>query len=89
MQLSRSFCTPETRCPQKGKQNCGHQKDVAPGVPDAHNSCPLKLCSCLGCGERLPRRDLVELHQDKHDDLTYFHDDLLCWECDNVAGVIL
>jgi hypothetical protein len=47
-----------------------------------------KTASCSGCGERFPFRDLIELHEDNHDNLTYFHGDRLCRECADVAGVI-
>ncbi len=42
---------------------------------------------CAGCGRRVRRRDLVELHEGNHDDLTYFHGDLLCPTCADGAGV--
>jgi hypothetical protein len=34
---------------------------------------PVRLYACAGCGSRFPRRELVELHEDNHDNLTYFH----------------
>lgn len=43
---------------------------------------------CFGCGDLSPVRDLVELHEGNHDDLTYFHGDLLCGSCADGAGVI-
>lgn len=43
---------------------------------------------CAGCRRRFPRRDLIELHEDNHDDLTYFHGDFLCGGCADGAGVI-
>jgi hypothetical protein len=33
---------------------------------------------CSGCGEHFASRDLVELHEDNHDNLTYFDGELLC-----------
>ena len=48
---------------------------------------PVRLYACAGCGRRLPRRELVELHEDNHDNLTYFHGDLLCPACADNAGV--
>ncbi len=48
-----------------------------------------RLVPCSGCGGRFPARELIELHEDNHDNLTYFHGDLLCRECANAAGVIL
>ena len=43
--------------------------------------------TCSGCGLRFRRGELVELHEGNHDDLTYFHGDLLCSECADAAGV--
>jgi hypothetical protein len=40
-----------------------------------------------GCGGRHWRRELVELHEDSHDNLTYFHGDKLCRSCPDAAGV--
>ena len=42
---------------------------------------------CAGCGRRSRHRELVELHEDNHDNLTYFHGDLLCPACADNAGV--
>ncbi len=42
---------------------------------------------CAGCGRRFRHRELVELHEDNHDDLTYFDGDLLCPACADNAGV--
>ena len=42
---------------------------------------------CAGCGLRLHRRDLVELNEDNHDNLTYCHGDMLCRECADEAEV--
>jgi len=46
-----------------------------------------KTGACAGCGRRFRRRELVELHEGNHDDLTYFHGDLLCPTCADGAGV--
>lgn len=46
-----------------------------------------KSGQCSGCRCRFPRRELVELHEDNHDNLTYFHGDRLCEECADRAGV--
>ena len=43
--------------------------------------------TCAGCGTRYPYRELVELTEDNHDDLTYFHGDRLCTSCADGAGV--
>lgn len=47
-----------------------------------------KLGTCDGCGGGFDSRDLVELHEDNHDNLTYFHGDRLCRGCAEWAGVI-
>jgi hypothetical protein len=43
--------------------------------------------ACSGCGAHFASRDLVELREDNHDDLTYFDGDLLCPACADAAGV--
>lgn len=47
-----------------------------------------KSARCGGCGERFPRRLLVELHEDNHDNLTHFHGEKLCPGCCDRAGVL-
>jgi hypothetical protein len=42
---------------------------------------------CAGCGRRFRHRSLVELAEDNHDNLTYFHGDHLCRTCADGAGV--
>jgi hypothetical protein len=42
---------------------------------------------CSGCGGHFAGRDLTDLHERNHDDLTYFDGDLLCPECADNAGV--
>ncbi|MDP9484500.1 MAG: hypothetical protein M3Q49_01690 [Actinomycetota bacterium] len=44
--------------------------------------------SCSGCGARYRRSALVELDEDNHDNLTYFHGDLLCGPCCDGTGVV-
>jgi hypothetical protein len=43
---------------------------------------------CSGCGSRVPQRDLVELHEGNHDNLTHFHGDMLCGGCAHSHGVL-
>jgi len=43
---------------------------------------------CAGCGCAYRRSELVELHEDNHDNLTHFHGDLLCGVCCDWAGVL-
>jgi len=47
-----------------------------------------RTAECDGCRKRFPRGELIELHEDNHDNLTYFHGDRLCGECADAAGVI-
>lgn len=42
---------------------------------------------CSGCGARYRRSALTELDEDNHDNLTYFHGDLLCNPCCDRVGV--
>lgn len=48
----------------------------------------VKTAVCSGCGGRFPRRELTELHEENHDNLTCFHGDRLCGGCADGAGVI-
>ena len=43
---------------------------------------------CADCRGRFRHRDLVELHEDNHDNLMWFHGDHLCRECAGAAGVL-
>jgi len=45
--------------------------------------------TCSGCSGVFRRRDLIELGEDNHDNLTHFHGDRLCGECADNAGVVL
>ncbi len=47
----------------------------------------LRTAVCDGCGEHHIRRDLITVHEDNHDNLTYFHGDLLCRPCARRGGV--
>jgi hypothetical protein len=42
---------------------------------------------CSGCGRRFRHRELLEVLEGSHDDLTYFDGDLLCPACADNAGV--
>jgi hypothetical protein len=42
---------------------------------------------CSGCGLRFRRRELVDLDESSHDNLTYFDGDHLCRLCADAAGV--
>jgi hypothetical protein len=63
-------------------------KEFTLGVPHAPPPTRKKTDPCDRCGRRFPRRNLIELHEDNHDNLTYFHGDRLCAECTDQAGVI-
>ena len=41
---------------------------------------------CSGCGRRFRQRELVECVEDNHDDLTYFHGDVVCFSCAAEVG---
>src|SRR5215216_7807194 len=47
-----------------------------------------KSLPCAGCGQLLPRRELVELMEGEHDGLTFFDGDLVCQSCLLQHGVI-
>jgi len=42
---------------------------------------------CSGCGRRFRHRELTELTEDNHDNLTHFDGDRLCPACVDAAGV--
>jgi hypothetical protein len=46
-----------------------------------------KTARCAGCRGEYPRKEMVHLHEDNHDNLTYFHGDHLCRRCADAAGV--
>jgi hypothetical protein len=41
---------------------------------------------CSGCGGRFAGRDLIELTEDNHDNLTYFDGDVVCFTCAAEVG---
>ncbi len=47
-----------------------------------------KSGGCAGCGKRFPRRELLELVEGEHDNLTFFDGDLLCGGCARAHGVL-
>ncbi len=54
----------------------------------AHPRTPTaKTAVCSGCGGKYPRKELIYLHEENHDNLTYFHGDHLCRSCADDAGV--
>ncbi len=67
----------EAEIAREGAQTSGEEDD-----PDC------RRVSCSGCGVCYRRSALVELDEDNHDDLTYFHGDLLCGPCCDRAGVV-
>ena len=46
-----------------------------------------KTAVCAGCLGEYPRCEMVQLHEDNHDNLTYFHGDRLCRPCARSNGV--
>jgi hypothetical protein len=68
---------------------------TCPDLPPKGESCKhsyaalianAKSATCDGCGDRVPRRDLVEVTED-HESLTYFQGDALCESCASDAGI--
>jgi hypothetical protein len=55
---------------------------------EATRTVKAKKATCDGCGARLPVRELLELTEDNHYNLTYCDNDLLCRECCDAAGVL-
>ncbi len=73
---------PGTR-PTEGNQTVDERILAQPRTPKEKP----KMAVCSGCGGKHPHRELVELHEDNHDNLTYFHGDHLCRSCADGAGV--
>jgi hypothetical protein len=46
-----------------------------------------KVAVCSGCGGKYPHRELIELTEDNHDNLTYFHGERVCRPCSHRNGV--
>jgi hypothetical protein len=65
------------------EMSCKHI--LAVGILNAKRRAKKAVCS--GCGDKYPHREMVYLHEDNHDNLTYFHGDRLCRSCANGAGV--
>jgi hypothetical protein len=42
---------------------------------------------CAGCGGEGTRREMVHLHEENHDNLTFFHGELVCKPCARRKGV--
>jgi hypothetical protein len=41
---------------------------------------------CSGCGGHFAGRELIELHEGNHDNLTYFDGDVVCFCCAAEVG---
>jgi hypothetical protein len=86
---SRSYLvSPESwscECPDHRRRQEACKHALACWVLErAFGSSPLTVGAsdeCSGCGDRFAGRELVELHEDNHDDLTHFHGDFLCRGC--------
>ncbi len=92
--LCRSYLVDQTSfscdCPDHRRRRAACKHALACWVLErAYRSSPEPLGSgeCSGCGGRFAGRDLVELTEDNHDNLTYFHGDRLCPACADNAGV--
>jgi hypothetical protein len=46
-----------------------------------------KTAVCSGCRGEYPHRELIELHEETHDTLTYFHGERVCRPCARRSGV--
>ena len=42
---------------------------------------------CAGCGGEYPRREMVELHPEMHDNIVFFDGDKVCKPCARRNGV--
>jgi hypothetical protein len=58
-----------------------------PTIRQGTEKVPAKTAVCSGCGGKYPHGELIELHEDNHDNLTYFHGDHLCRRCADNVGV--
>ena len=72
--------------------NCKHVFAVAIAHATRRGPRPRRIRSgrsakCSGCGLRFDPSTMVELHEDNHDNLTYFDGDTLCLGCADGAGV--
>jgi hypothetical protein len=77
--LAGGICT----CPDMPRASLGEVCKHATAATIAR----AKSGVCSGCGRRFRRRELVELVEGNHDDLTYFDGDHLCPSCADAAGV--
>jgi hypothetical protein len=48
---------------------------------------PPKRIRCAGCGRRLPKQDLITVHEGHHDNLHFFNGDRICKSCARANGV--
>jgi len=46
-----------------------------------------KMAACSGCGGKYPHGELIELHEETHDNLTFFHGERVCRPCARRSGV--
>jgi hypothetical protein len=60
-------------------------KEVAAGDPFAHAG--ERAYACAGCNRRLPKQDLITVHEGHHDNLHFFHGDRICKPCARRNGV--
>lgn len=76
-------------CPDHRRRGTGCKHAIATWVLELVFKRPArpKLSTCDGCGATVPRRDLIELHEENHDALTWFDGDQLCQGCARASGV--
>jgi hypothetical protein len=46
-----------------------------------------KMTVCAGCRVEYPQKDLISVHEGRHDNLHFFHGDLVCRKCARSNGV--
>ena len=82
----------ECECPDHRRRQAACKHALACWVLErAYRPSPEALGSgeseCSGCGGRFAARELTELDEENHDNLTYFHGDKLCQTCADNASV--
>lgn len=95
--LCRSYLVDQTsfscECPDHRRRRAACKHALACWVLErayrpSHGPIGTSEGECSGCGGRFASRDLTELTEDNHDNLTYFHGDHLCPACADNAGVV-
>jgi hypothetical protein len=48
---------------------------------------PPKRIRCASCRQEFPKQDLITVYEGRHDNLHFFHGDLICKPCARRNGV--